>query len=69
MALDLLDAQGEQAVFIGDSIYDIGCAQNAGLLSCGVTWGAGSEPDLTEAGADYIAHTTEELAVILLARL
>lgn len=68
-ALDLLHAQGEKAVFVGDSIFDIGCAQNAGILSCGVTWGAGEEQQLTAAGANYIAHTTEELTAILLAEL
>ena len=68
-ALELLEAQGEKALFIGDSIFDIGCAHNAGLLSCGVTWGAGEEQQLKEAGAAFIAHTVEELAAILLAEL
>ena len=69
IALELLEAQGEKAIFIGDSIFDIGCAHNAGLLSCGVTWGAGEEQQLKEAGAAFIAHTVEELAAILLAEL
>lgn len=68
-ALDLLNAQEEKAIFIGDSIFDIGCAQNAGLLSCGVTWGAAEKMQLIEAGADYIAHNIEELAAILKAEL
>jgi pyrophosphatase PpaX len=68
-ALHLLGAQGEKAVFIGDSIFDIGCANNAGLLSCGVTWGAGTEAELREAGAAYIAHNVAELSAILLAEL
>lgn len=66
MALELLEAQGETAVFIGDSIFDIGCGKNAAMISCGVTWGAGEEQQLLEAGADYIAHTMEELTAILI---
>jgi len=69
VALDLLEAAGEKAIFIGDSVFDIGCAQNAGILSCGVTWGAGSEEQLRSTGATNIAHTTEELAATLLAAL
>ena len=68
-ALSLLKAQKEKAVFIGDSIFDIGCARNAGILSCGVTWGAGDKRQLIEAGADFIADTVQELAAILLAEL
>ena len=65
IALQLLKAQGEKAVFIGDSVFDIGCAKNARLISCGVTWGAGEEQQLLAAGADFIAHTMAELNNIL----
>lgn len=68
LALELLEAQGEEAIFIGDSRFDIGCAKNAGLPSCAVTWGADSEQQLREAGANYVAHTAEELRGILLPR-
>ena len=68
-ALNLLKAQGEKAIFTGDSIFDIGCALNAGLLACGVTWGAGAEAELAQAGAHHIAHSVEELAAILTAEL
>ncbi|MCL1816068.1 MAG: HAD-IA family hydrolase [Clostridiales bacterium] len=64
-ALAMLNACAEKAIFIGDSIFDIGCARNAGILSCGVLWGAGNEQELTQAGADYIAHTVGELDSIL----
>ena len=68
-ALAQLGAGEEKAIFIGDSIFDIGCAKNAGILSCGVTWGAGEEWQLIKAGADHIAHSVEELSAILLAEL
>ncbi|MCL1975458.1 MAG: HAD-IA family hydrolase [Firmicutes bacterium] len=68
-ALAMLGATTEKAYFIGDSIFDIGCASNANIISCGVLWGAGEEQQLSEAGAAYIAHNVEELSAILLAAL
>lgn len=68
-ALKLLQAQGEKAIFIGDSKFDVGCAQNAGLPCCGVIWGAENEGRLREAGAAWIAHTVEQLRQILLSEL
>ena len=67
MALKLLQAAEEKAIFIGDSVFDIGCAVNAGIASCGVTWGAENEQRLIQAGATHIAHNTGELRAILLA--
>jgi len=66
IALRLLQATEEKAIFIGDSVFDIGCAVNAGIISCGVTWGAEQEQRLIQAGADHIAHDTGELRAILL---
>ena len=44
-------------VMIGDSIYDIQMAKNAGTKSIGVAWGYHSTEDLLEAGADVIADS------------
>lgn len=52
-ALDLLNAKPEQALMIGDSEFDIGCAKNAGVKSAFVSWSEakdyqdGIEPDYT----------------------
>jgi phosphoglycolate phosphatase len=49
------------AVIIGDRKYDIIGGQNAGIDSIGVTWGYGSRTELEEAGATWIADSTDEL--------
>ena len=51
-----------QALFIGDSIFDMGCARAAGIAACGVTWGAAKAEELQAAGADFIARQVSELA-------
>ena len=39
---------------------------NAGIRSCGVTWGFRDRESLAEAGADALADTPEELEKILM---
>ena len=36
-------------------------AHNAGVKCIGVTWGFRDEAELKENGADFIAHTAEEV--------
>lgn len=69
LALAALGVKEKKALFIGDSVFDVGCAQNAGLPCCAVTWGAEKEQRLREAGAACIAHDVAELAEILLSQL
>ena len=52
-------------VMVGDRLHDIHGAQENGLDSIGVTFGYGSQEELTQAGAAHIAHSFEELAQIL----
>ena len=52
-------------VMVGDRLHDIHGAQENGLDSIGVTFGYGSQEELTQAGATHIAHSFEELAQIL----
>lgn len=66
LALRELGADVEQGVFIGDSVFDIGCGKNAGLVTCGVTWGAETATGLRQAGADYLVNTVAELRQVLL---
>lgn len=66
LALSLLGAEQERGVFVGDSVFDIGCGKNAGLTCCGVTWGAETADGLREAGADYVVDTVAELQEVLL---
>lgn len=61
-----LNAQPESTVMVGDSSVDIRTGHNAGLKSCGVTWGFRERASLVEAGADFLADTPAELADILM---
>lgn len=53
-------------VMVGDRHYDITAAKKSGVASVGVTYGYGTEEELENAGADYIAHNMTELHNILL---
>lgn len=55
-----------ECLFIGDAKHDIGCAHNAGMQVCGVTWGAGSLQEIEENKPDYIVHSVPELEQLLL---
>lgn len=50
-----------RAVMVGDRKYDIEGAKYCGLASIGVTYGYGSSEELSEAGADTVVETVEEL--------
>ena len=46
----------ENALVVGDTIYDIEMGQRAGCLTCGVTYGNHSEIQLKKQGADFIIN-------------
>jgi phosphoglycolate phosphatase len=54
-----IDAQA--AVMVGDRHYDIAGAQQNGMGAIGVTWGFGTEEELTEAGAQGLCPAPQEL--------
>ena len=56
---------GKNCLFIGDTVYDIKTAKNAGVTSIGVLWALASEADLRNAGADYIINDYQEFFEIL----
>ena len=61
----LLGVSPEEAVYVGDSPYDLQAARSAGARSVGVTWGVFSEKVLRAEDPDRMAHTVEELAAML----
>ncbi|OHD19884.1 MAG: hypothetical protein A2086_02685 [Spirochaetes bacterium GWD1_27_9] len=54
----------EEALMIGDSIFDIECAKNANIKSCAVTYGYASGYDEIK-DADYIINNFTDLLNIL----
>lgn len=55
-----------EVIMIGDRKFDILGAKENGLKSIGVLYGFGDKEELTEAGADYIVETAEDILGILL---
>ena len=55
----------EEAFVVGDMPFDINMATNAGVKSCGVTWGNADADQLKESGANYIIDKMSQLLEIL----
>lgn len=75
IALERGEAEPENAVMVGDSVWDVRAATRAGVTSIGVLSGGTGRDDLLAAGAaavyddvaDLLAHLDEEPALTLLA--
>jgi phosphoglycolate phosphatase len=66
-ALDLapsLDGAPPVAAMIGDRLFDVHGGRSNGLWTVGVTWGAGSEEELLEAGVETLVRTPAELRAL-----
>ena len=55
----------EEAFVVGDMPFDINMAINAGVKSCGVTWGNADAAQLKESGANYVIDKMSQLLEIL----
>ncbi|WP_315833576.1 HAD-IA family hydrolase [Bradyrhizobium prioriisuperbiae] len=60
-ALAATGVTADNAIFIGDTTYDMDMARAANLRSIGVSWGYHSKERLIAAGAQRIAHTIDKL--------
>ena len=65
-SLDAVGADRSSAVLIGDRMYDAEGAAKCGVDCIGVTWGHGSQKELEDAGATYIAQTPEDVLKLIL---
>ena len=63
----LLEQSGEKEnmIMVGDTKFDVIGAKHHGIPAIGVSWGYGKVEDMEDAGAAAIAHTPEELLVLL----
>ena len=64
-AMSGLGSDKEYAILVGDTAYDIYGAHEAGIKAIGAGYGYGMETELEEAGADYIARSVEDVAMII----
>jgi pyrophosphatase PpaX len=64
LALERLGAAAADAVYVGDSPFDMGAAKAAGMHAIGVTWGGVHSRDVLGEG-DVIVDTPEELLAAL----
>lgn len=60
-AMELLGAQKETTVYVGDSEVDVETAKNAGIPCISVTWGFRDKEEIARYNAGAMADTVEEL--------
>ena len=65
MIRDSLPEGYGEAWMVGDRKFDMEGGLKAGIHTLGVTYGYGSEQELTESGAEKLAHTPREIADVL----
>lgn len=63
--LRLLAVEPDQAVYVGDSWYDVQTGKNAGVATAGVTWGIASRDELNPYQPDVIADDWSQLLTAL----
>lgn len=60
-----LSYDAENAIVVGDMPFDIIMGKNAGVYTCGVTYGVSDKNSLLESGADYLIDNISELLEIV----
>jgi len=68
-ALTAAGVEAKDAIFVGDTIFDMQMAEAARLRSIGVAWGHHGAERLTAAGARHVAGTVDELKTAIRAAL
>lgn len=56
----------DEIIMVGDRKFDVTGAHKRGLKAVGVTYGYGGRKELTEAGADFLVDSVQELKTLLL---
>ena len=64
-AIERLGVAAGDAVYVGDSTYDVMAANAAGVTSIGVTWGAASHQALRDVNASHLVGSPAELEALI----
>jgi len=64
-ALKYFEEKKDKSIIVGDMAVDIKTGKNAGIVTCGVTYGVGKKKDITKARPDYIIDDIIELKEII----
>ena len=62
--LQIAKVQEEETLYVGDSEVDMQTAINAGVTSCGVTWGFRPRTELESFHPDHIVDNAEEIKLL-----
>ena len=62
--LQIAKVQEEETLYVGDSGVDMQTAINAGVTSCGVTWGFRPRTELESFHPDRIVDNAEEIKLL-----
>ena len=69
ITLEKLGSKPENTIMLGDTLFDLLCAKNAGVKSVLVSWslvlGGKTKEDLGDAAPDYILEKPEDLLEII----
>lgn len=66
LALERMQANPEEAVYVGDAAVDVIAARNAGMQAIAVTWGAGTREAILAESPAAVADSPAELTKLLL---
>jgi len=66
LCLDLLEAEPDRAIYVGDSPYDIQAGAAAGMTTAAVSWGVFGRETLLEARPDYWVERALDLVALCL---
>ncbi|MGN1319100.1 MAG: HAD family hydrolase [Lachnospirales bacterium] len=64
-AINKFNIDKDNVIMVGDRLHDIVGANKNGIKSIGVLFGFGSEKELNETGADFIAKTPQDIKNII----
>ncbi len=65
VALERLGASADRAIFVGDSVHDIGAGRAAGVATVAACWGPFERQLLADAGADHMLDCLADLPALV----